>query len=179
MDLLMEHKWVLLVGAEASFWLLSGLFLVLRYWVGLDRLSLVFLALILVDNRATLRHHLRQAGFRAPRCLPQAQDIQAEAGSPVARFPQNRLSTLPDCSGEKAGGFGVVAVYHSRGRPPESDPPVDLANFSPGADVRPVQPDYRFRVVCSRRRRQAWLVGEGLFRRSEEEVFWKRRRGSS
>ena len=34
MDLLMEHKWALLVGAEASFWLLSGLFLVLRYWAG-------------------------------------------------------------------------------------------------------------------------------------------------
>jgi hypothetical protein len=50
MDLLMEHKWVLLVGAEASFWLLSGTFLVLRYWAGLDQLSLVFLALILVDN---------------------------------------------------------------------------------------------------------------------------------
>jgi hypothetical protein len=50
MDLLMEHKWVLLVGAEASFWLLSGTFLVLRYWAGLDRLSLAFLALILVDN---------------------------------------------------------------------------------------------------------------------------------
>ena len=54
MDLLMEHKWVLLVGAEASFWLLSGLFLVLRYWVGLDRLSMVLLALILVDNLVIL-----------------------------------------------------------------------------------------------------------------------------
>jgi hypothetical protein len=50
MDLMMEYKWVLLVGAEASFWLLSGLFLVLRYWAGLDRLSLVFLALIVADN---------------------------------------------------------------------------------------------------------------------------------
>lgn len=50
MDLLMEYKWVLLVGAEVSFWLLSGSFLVLRYWAGLDRLSLVFLLLIVVDN---------------------------------------------------------------------------------------------------------------------------------
>jgi hypothetical protein len=50
MDLLMEYKWALLVGAEASFWLLSGLFLVLRYWAGFDRLSLVFLALIVADN---------------------------------------------------------------------------------------------------------------------------------
>ena len=50
MDLLMEYKWVLLVGAEASFWLLSGVFLVLRYWAGLDRLSLAFLVLIIADN---------------------------------------------------------------------------------------------------------------------------------
>ena len=54
MDLLMEYKWVLLVGAEASFWLLSGLFLVLRYWAGLDRISLVFLALIVADNLVIL-----------------------------------------------------------------------------------------------------------------------------
>ena len=54
MDLLIEHKWVLLIGAEASFWLLSGVFLVLRYWVGLDRLSLVFLVLIVADNLVIL-----------------------------------------------------------------------------------------------------------------------------
>jgi hypothetical protein len=54
MDLLMEYKWVLLVGAEASFWLLSGLFLVLRYWVGLDRISLLFLVLIVADNLVIL-----------------------------------------------------------------------------------------------------------------------------
>jgi hypothetical protein len=54
MDLLMDYKWALLVGAEASFWLLSGLFLVLRYWAGLDRLSLVFLALIVADNLVIL-----------------------------------------------------------------------------------------------------------------------------
>jgi hypothetical protein len=54
MDLLTEYRWVLLVGAEASFWLLSGLFLVLRYWVGFDRLSLVFLALIVADNLVIL-----------------------------------------------------------------------------------------------------------------------------
>jgi hypothetical protein len=54
MDLFMDYKWVLLVGAEASFWLLSGLFLVLRYWAGLDRLSLVFLALIVADNLVIL-----------------------------------------------------------------------------------------------------------------------------
>ena len=54
MDLLMEYKWALLVGAEASFWLLSGLFLVLRYWAGLERISLVFLALIVADNLVIL-----------------------------------------------------------------------------------------------------------------------------
>jgi hypothetical protein len=54
MALFMDYKWVLLVGAEASFWLLSGLFLVLRYWAGLDRLSLVFLALIVADNLVIL-----------------------------------------------------------------------------------------------------------------------------
>lgn len=54
MDLLMEYKWALLVGAEASFWLLSVVFLVLRYWAGLDRLSVVFLALIVADNLVIL-----------------------------------------------------------------------------------------------------------------------------
>ena len=50
MEFLLDHKWVFLVGAEASFWVLSGIFLVLRYWLGLDRVSFVFLALIVLDN---------------------------------------------------------------------------------------------------------------------------------
>ena len=54
MDFLMEYKWVLLVGAEASFWLLSVVFLVLRYWAGFDRASIVFLVLIVVDNLVIL-----------------------------------------------------------------------------------------------------------------------------
>ena len=54
MDLLMEYKWALLVGAEVSFWLLSIVFLVLRYWMGLERLSVVFLALIVADNLVIL-----------------------------------------------------------------------------------------------------------------------------
>lgn len=54
MDFLVEYKWALLVGAEGLFWLLSGVFLVLRYWVGLDRASVVFLVLILVDNLVIL-----------------------------------------------------------------------------------------------------------------------------
>ncbi len=31
MDLLTQHKWFLLVGAEIVFWVLAGSFLVLRY----------------------------------------------------------------------------------------------------------------------------------------------------
>ena len=54
MDLLMEYKWVMLVGAEAWFWVLSGAFLVLRYWAGLVRLSVVFLILIVADNLVIL-----------------------------------------------------------------------------------------------------------------------------
>ena len=54
MDLIMDHKWVLLVGAETSFWLLSVVFLVLRYWAGFDRASIVFLILIVVDNLVIL-----------------------------------------------------------------------------------------------------------------------------
>src|SRR5215212_9071254 len=54
MDLLMEYKWALLVGTEASFWVLSGAFLVLRYWAGLVRLSVVFLILIVADNLVIL-----------------------------------------------------------------------------------------------------------------------------
>ncbi|CAA9405286.1 hypothetical protein AVDCRST_MAG82-442 [uncultured Rubrobacteraceae bacterium] len=44
----------MLVGAETLFWLLSGVFLVLRYWVGFDRASIVFLVLIVVDNLVIL-----------------------------------------------------------------------------------------------------------------------------
>ena len=50
----MDYKWVLLVGAEISFWLLSVVFLVLRYWAGFDRASIVFLVLIVVDNLVIL-----------------------------------------------------------------------------------------------------------------------------
>jgi hypothetical protein len=54
MDFLMDYKWILLVGAETTFWLLSAAFLVLRYWAGLDRASIVFLVLIVVDNLVIL-----------------------------------------------------------------------------------------------------------------------------
>lgn len=54
MDFLMDYKWVLLVGAETTFWVFSVTFLVLRYWAGLDRISVVFLVLIVVDNLVIL-----------------------------------------------------------------------------------------------------------------------------
>ena len=54
MDFLIDYKWILLVGAEISFWLLSVVFLVLRYWAGFDRASIVFLVLIVVDNLVIL-----------------------------------------------------------------------------------------------------------------------------
>jgi hypothetical protein len=49
-SLLLENKWFFLIGAEVSFWVLSGAFLVLRYWFGSDRGSLVLLGLIVLDN---------------------------------------------------------------------------------------------------------------------------------
>ncbi len=49
-NLLLENKWLFLIGAEVSFWVLSGAFLVLRYWFGSDRGSLVLLGLIVLDN---------------------------------------------------------------------------------------------------------------------------------
>lgn len=54
MDLPLDYKWVLLIAAETSFWLLSVVFLVLRYWAGFDRASIVFLVLIVVDNLVIL-----------------------------------------------------------------------------------------------------------------------------
>jgi hypothetical protein len=50
----MDYKWLLLLGAETSFWLLSVVFLVLRYWAGFDRASIVFLVLIVLDNLVIL-----------------------------------------------------------------------------------------------------------------------------
>jgi hypothetical protein len=50
LDLIFEYKWFLLVGAEATFWVLSCAFLVLRYLFDLRRVSFVVLALIVLDN---------------------------------------------------------------------------------------------------------------------------------
>ena len=44
----------MLLGAETSFWLLSVVFLVLRYLAGFDRASIVFLVLIVLDNLVIL-----------------------------------------------------------------------------------------------------------------------------
>jgi hypothetical protein len=49
-NLLLDNKWFFLVGAEVSFWVLSGAFLVLRYWFELSRASFVMLGLIVLDN---------------------------------------------------------------------------------------------------------------------------------
>ena len=49
-SLLLENKWLFLIGAESSFWVLSGAFVLLRYWFASDRGSLVLLALIVLDN---------------------------------------------------------------------------------------------------------------------------------
>lgn len=41
MDFLTEYKWYLLIGSEILFWALVGLFVVMRYLLGLERASLV------------------------------------------------------------------------------------------------------------------------------------------
>jgi hypothetical protein len=46
----MELKWILAVGAEATFWTLLLAFLVLRYRYGLDRASIAVLVAILLDH---------------------------------------------------------------------------------------------------------------------------------
>lgn len=50
LDLLLDNKWLFLIGAEVSFWVLSAAFLLLRYWLGLDRGSFVLLTLVVLDN---------------------------------------------------------------------------------------------------------------------------------
>lgn len=50
MEFVLDNKWVFLVGAEVSFWVLSGAFLLLRYLFDLGRASVVVLALIILDN---------------------------------------------------------------------------------------------------------------------------------
>lgn len=49
-DLLMQHKWFFLVGAEVFFWVLAGSFLVLRYWLGLRRAGAAVLGLMLLNE---------------------------------------------------------------------------------------------------------------------------------
>ena len=46
----MELKWILAMGAEATFWTLLLAFLVLRYRYGLDRASIAVLVAILLDH---------------------------------------------------------------------------------------------------------------------------------
>jgi len=46
----MELKWMLAVGAEATFWVLFVAFLLLRYRFGRDGASMAVLALIVADH---------------------------------------------------------------------------------------------------------------------------------
>ena len=50
MDFILEYKWFFLIGAEVSFWVLSFVFLALRYLFDLDRASFIVLVLIILDN---------------------------------------------------------------------------------------------------------------------------------
>lgn len=49
-DLLAQHKWFLLVGAEIVFWVLAGSFLVLRYLLGLRRAGAAVLGLMVLNE---------------------------------------------------------------------------------------------------------------------------------
>lgn len=46
----MELKWILLIALEALAWLFTVGFVVLRYWFGLERASIVALVAMIVDT---------------------------------------------------------------------------------------------------------------------------------
>ena len=46
----MELRWILAVGAEATFWTLLVVFLLLRYRLGLERASIAVLVAIVLDH---------------------------------------------------------------------------------------------------------------------------------
>lgn len=50
MSLLAEYKWHILITAEVLFWVFSISFLIVRYWFQLNRLSLIFLVLFIVND---------------------------------------------------------------------------------------------------------------------------------
>ena len=50
MDLLIEYKWVLLVGTEVVFWICAVAFFVARYWFEMGRLGNLLLVFIIVEE---------------------------------------------------------------------------------------------------------------------------------
>ena len=49
-DLLVEHKWFLVICGEVLFWVLTVVFVILRYWLRLEKVSLVFLVLVVTNE---------------------------------------------------------------------------------------------------------------------------------
>lgn len=49
-DLLIEHKWVFLIGAEIFFWVCAAAFFLVRYWLEMGRLGNLLLVLIVVEE---------------------------------------------------------------------------------------------------------------------------------
>ncbi len=50
MDFILDHKWIFFVLAEVIFWISILTFFTLRYWFKLNKLSLVFIALSLLND---------------------------------------------------------------------------------------------------------------------------------
>lgn len=49
-DFVLQYRWFFLVGLEVLFWVSAAGFFLLRYWFDLNRLSLLFLLLLIADN---------------------------------------------------------------------------------------------------------------------------------
>lgn len=50
MSVFVDYKWHILITAEVLFWVFSTTFLILRYWFQLNRASLIFLVLFIVND---------------------------------------------------------------------------------------------------------------------------------
>ncbi|MBO2535967.1 hypothetical protein [Rummeliibacillus suwonensis] len=50
MEFVLENKWIFLVIAEAVFWICLITFLVLRYWFNLNKLSMLFVAIFIIND---------------------------------------------------------------------------------------------------------------------------------
>jgi hypothetical protein len=50
LDFILDNKWIFLIIAEVIFWLSILTFLVLRYWFRLNRLSIVFFVLFIIND---------------------------------------------------------------------------------------------------------------------------------